>query len=350
MTALRTSTRGVLRIDGSNRHPNQACLVFDKSAELKESPTAVSGSLPLAKPFLRPFADASEVFQSDTGQSAFSLSNKPITDDVVHIAAETRFFAACALDGLMDAAAAFATPPRFLLCVAQPGAVSCLRAPHLLNAFRPVNVPATGSGNVLHPKINTNEVADFPERFIRNVYRDEQEPLAIIAENKVALSLGETEALGLILAHQVGDDNAPCQRGNTDAINTAKTDVLAPAKRDSGVFAEAWPLALVSLVGFDHLSDTADSGVGREFEAFAEFGISDFLQGEFVAESSLEGDPGEPIRAGVEGFDGLAQAFGLLWVRQQLELQRQFHTSILSVKSTNINLGRERRRGHSPVA
>src|SRR5215469_10557849 len=78
---------GITRIDSRYRHAGQSGLVFQKLAQLRESPGVQNGSL--LRPGLDPFADALEFFHGNAALGAFSFGNDLLTDIVVHPRGET---------------------------------------------------------------------------------------------------------------------------------------------------------------------------------------------------------------------------------------------------------------------
>src|SRR5262249_57158037 len=101
------------------------------------------------------------------------------------------------------------------------------------------------------------------------------------------------------------------ERADADAIRPLEADVLAHAERDGGLLAEPGSFRLVALVGFDHLPDAPDRGVGGESEPLSKLLIGDPLEHELVADPPLEGDSREPVGRLVEALDRLAEPGGI---------------------------------------
>ena len=80
----------MLGIDHLDRYDSSLCLVGDKLPKLVKSPSRHASALRLAKPY--PIPDALEIFEGNTPDSAFSLLNDALGEDVIGISTEVGFF------------------------------------------------------------------------------------------------------------------------------------------------------------------------------------------------------------------------------------------------------------------
>ena len=122
-----------------------------------------------------------------------------------------------------------------------------------LNLLRGVLLAVAIHGDVDHAQVHAQKVCGRGLGSVRDVDRDQQEPLAVLAKYQVALTLRPAEPLSLILPHDVGNDHAAFEGRDAHAIGALEADVLAHAERDGRVLAELRSLVLVWLVRFNHL-------------------------------------------------------------------------------------------------
>jgi hypothetical protein len=89
MAAYIAPMAGVPRIDDDHWDASEVGFVLYEAAQLVKRPAAHPGTLRTPKP--RPFADATEIFQSNAALGALGFRNECLTDDVVDIAAKPLF-------------------------------------------------------------------------------------------------------------------------------------------------------------------------------------------------------------------------------------------------------------------
>ena len=85
------------------------------------------------------------------------------------------------------------------------------------------------------------------------VHRDEKEPLAVLAENEVALALGEAEPLDLVLADDERHDHATFERQQAHPVEPLERQDPV-VEGDRGVLAKRGTLVLVPLERFNDLA------------------------------------------------------------------------------------------------
>jgi len=208
-----------------------------------------------------------------------------------------------------------------------------------LNLLRGVLLAVAIHGDVDHAQVHAQEVCGRGLGSVRDVDRDQQEPLAVLAKYQVALTLRPAEPISLILPHDVGNDHAAFEGRDAHAIGALEADVLAHAERDGRVLAELRSLVLVWLVRFNHLGYAPYRCVGRESEPFAKLGIAKLLKRELVGDLPLERDTCQPGGGFVEPFDRRLQLGGRLWIGQELGLERDVHATIVLVLSSKVKTG-----------
>jgi hypothetical protein len=319
MLTLVTGSAGVPRIDVDHVNTGQSRLVIDERTELPEAPTAES-IVSVPAPSLDPIANPFEFFKSDPATGAFGGLNDYLADDVILMLAESSL---CLSDPLQLLFRSLGVP--FL----EPFPLEIVLATDVIDGLPRVLIPVAVRSDVSYSKVNPDEVRGRRLGSIGNVYRDEQEPLAVLAADQIGLPLGPAEPLGLVLSHDERHNDPTIQRTDADPIRPLESDVLTHRVRDSGVLTKLGLACLVSLVGFDDLPQTADRHIRRNAELFAEFLVGDLLEFELVRALMLERHASQPRCRRVESLDRFSQAGSVLRVGQQLNLEREFHADII---------------------
>ena len=324
MSALSTGPTGVSGINSYDGDPGKLALVLDERAELEKRPTPLSGPLSPAKPFPS-LSDALQVFQGDPAIRAFGLGNEPFADDVVGVSPELRF---SLTHSLLRPPNGFWAFPGFLptcRCLVQSPTAFGIADTHCVDLVVGMNLSIGVGGDLANAQIDPDEVRGRDGRSVGRFNGDEQKPLPVLTKHQVRLALGPAESFALVLAHDERDDDTSFQGRNAYSVRPLERDIPAHAERHGGVLFESRLLRLVPFVGFDHLGDDADGGFGWKTESLSDLVVDDLVQGEFVGQSSLEGDVGDPGCCFVESLYRLNQASNLPDIGQKLELERQFH-------------------------
>src|SRR5271157_5594524 len=250
VAALGARPGAVAGVDSLERDPSQRRLVLHERPQLSERPAAHPRSLPLAKP--SPVADALEILHPNTASGVFGLCNELLADLVVDVPLVPRLLPLGSHDRLV------AVPPLAPLgspgCLAQRSSPGSVLDPLGLDLLRGVLGPVAVHGDVDHAQVHADEVRRGRLGPVRDIDRDQQEPLAVLAEHQVALTLGVGKPFGLILPHDEWYEDSSIQGQQAHFIRTLERHhPLVQWHR--GMVAKPRPLVLVALVGFADLRD-----------------------------------------------------------------------------------------------
>ena len=315
VAALSAGTTGVMRINGHQQHSSPYGFVFKEFPQLRKCPTVQNGTL--LSPGLDPSANPVEVFNRDAATGAFSFSNDLLTYHVVYMPSETAFFARELFEAPLRRAgllflkfgsqSAVAMPDRFDMRAGMPDAVRIGR-------------------DIGDTKIDTKKIAGFNRSFIRQVYRTNQVKLAL-AIDQICLSLDSVKPFFLVLAIDQGNDHTAFrERPQTHAIQALETEDPFVI-RDGTVWLEHRTGLFVSRKAFHGFTDSAYCHLRRQAETRTNLGVGQFVDRRLAEYASIESFAGCECRGFVGSLHRFEQASALFSVRQNLQLERQFHYS-----------------------
>ena len=256
MTTRGTGSTGIARIDGHDRYACQCRLVSDEVVELSKAPTREPVAC-VSAARRDPGSDTTQVFQSDTASGALGTGDDPFRDAVVLMPLEASLPATNSLQLLLGSSG---IPPL------QPLALQVVLAASRLGGLAAVPGPIAVHGNVADAQIHAQKVGCRNRSPNRSIDRDQQEPLAVLAQHEIHLSLGMNKLPGLVLADQDRDGQTSCQRPQVHLVDTDEPQDSRVID-DRGMFAELGQLVLVPLVDFADPVDHQDRGLRRESEA-----------------------------------------------------------------------------------
>jgi len=202
------------RVHQNHWDASQACLVLAKEAQLGKGPSRHLSALQLPEP--NPTADVLEVVQGKTTVRVCGRRNECLTDTMLHIPMKAGFPVCRALQGPSDVFRAFPVPLYEMGRPLQPLSPSCIPCTAGLNTSATVPGAATGGGKVDHAKIHTKDVRGGERRAIRDLYDDQQKPLAIVTHDEMTLPglmFHEARAMGHPNRKRV--EHPPSQRQQT---------------------------------------------------------------------------------------------------------------------------------------
>src|SRR5262249_30295686 len=189
-----------------------------------------------------------------------------------------------------------------------------------LDVIAHMHLAVTINGQIYHAEIHSDEIGRGYRLAIRSLNGHEQKPLAVLAPDKVALTVFAVESLGLVFAHDYRNFDPAFERQQGDSINSLERH-HALVVRDAGVFLEARANGFVPAVGFADLGDTADGHLSRESEVIAQLAIVELLKFDLVIGLEAESFAGEPVGGGVESPHSGGKLFSLVPIGQKLSLQ-----------------------------
>ena len=269
-----TGSTGIPGIDYDHWNTIKSCLVLYKEPELVESPSRHPGSLWLAKPC--PVPDAIEVFQGYPATGVFSLRNEPFADHVVHVSSEALLFVTYDFESAFDILGTLALRFGLSCCFLEGLTMDTELLSYTLDSISTVLLPIVRGGDIGNAQVHSYEVGDWCGCAIRHVYRHEQEPLAVLPEYQISLSLGIGKPLLLVLAHDNRDENPSFKSQERNSVYTLEAhDTLIIGHGCVGP--ELGTLVLVPLVGFHYLSNTSNRHLCRQPELRTKIPVVEFL-------------------------------------------------------------------------
>src|SRR5215475_13755220 len=286
MLALGARSARIARINRDHWNPSQFRLVFDEAAQFDERPFRHLVSLRLPEP--SPFADAGQVFKADPAFGVCGFLNDLFRDAMIFARFKPAFLAGESFQFSLDILRARALAFHFSGLPTQGSSDLILLLAYLFSLSAGVDIAVIVGGEIHHAEIHADELCRSDLGSFGRVHANEQKPIAVPTAHKVAFSFCQTEPFALIFAHHERNDDAPFQRQNRNPVNTLKRQDAAVIGH-GGVGAEDWEKAFIPAVS--------------------------------------------PSKALHRGFE----LIGLLFVRQKLNLQSQFHLCALCRQLRSID-------------
>jgi len=180
------------------------------------------------------------------------------------------------------------------------------------------------NGQSYDAEIHADEIGRSSRRAIRRLNGHEQQPLAVLAPEEIALAGFSGESLGLGFPPDDRNEEPAFARQPGDAIRALESH---PPRivRDAGGLLEAGAVGCVPAVSFADLGDTTDDQLSGESEVLAQLAVGAWLKFDLVSGLEAEGFAGEPIGSRVESPHSGRKLCGLIPIGQQLRLQGQLH-------------------------
>ena len=327
MFTLRTHLRGMLGVDNLEQHAGLFRLVADKQAKLVESPATDAVALRLAKP--GSLSDALEVFKGYSSQSAFSLRNDSLREAVVGVAAKPRFSIADAFELLADALAPSVVGRQISRRLKGLPERLVLDA-HLLYVLARVYCSIRVRGQMLDPQIDAEEIVGIQRRQGIGLDHGHQEPLAILAMHQFGVVFDLGKLLGLVVAHDHRQADAPIQRGHGDRgkILVAQQMPVIGHRRQG---TKGHLLGGIPLVGSRYIGRDQTGHLSRQAKAFTQLVVIQLVQAKAIGQLALKSANSQPGTRLVESTHRLLQRRRLLSRRLKLYLYHLFHKDTYSL-------------------
>lgn len=324
VAASRTSAAGIAGIDSHHNYAGQFGLVLDEQPELQEGPTAHSRSLAFLEPC--PAAYSLEVLKSNAAPGAFGNRYESFADYVICVSPETRFLLSEVAQGAtrVSACRSLATETGFAL---QRAARIVMLLPYSFDAIASHPFAIACRGQVDNPKIHTKEFLDFNGCVLWNFNRAKKVELPI-AINQVRLPLDPVESFCLILAINDWNYPTPGKRHQVYFVNALEFQNTVIVGH-CALRLEDRTTCLVALKAFDHFADCTYRHLSGQAESLAKFVIAQSVNRRLAKSPCLETNLGRKTCGGIELFHSCQEQGCLFIVRQELELQGQFHGDIV---------------------
>lgn len=326
VSASRTSPACVSRVNQGDRYARETSFVLQKQSDLRERPGRMPGAL--FTPNRCPGADVRQVFERDSSSGVFGACDELLADYMIGVAAETGFTSG-------ESAQDFLGP--FGAQVLEPLPVAMMSPSYFLDRFTAADIPVTVGGDVDDSKVNTKKVVDFNRRFVWQVNRGVEVETAP-ATDKIALPLDPVEAFPLVLAENQGNKLPSFERKQAHTIHTFEAhQPLIVGHR--AVRLERRTFLAVAPKALDRFANGTNRHLRRETKTLTEFPIAEFMDGGGAESFSLESGTGGVSSGGVELLHRDGEQTALRRIREQLELQCEFHAPILGQKQSVVKCG-----------
>ncbi len=267
VSALGARSAGVPGIYRDHRDASQPGLVLDEGAELEEGPSREPVAS-VSAPSRCPFAYAFEVFKANTAAGALGGLYDLLGNAVIFVLAEPGLLGSGSLHGPADVLG-----PLALSSLGASGLTQC-RTPFAVVLACGVDLLTRellaifGRGDVDDAEVHAHEAGRRDRRGLGQVDRNQQEPLAVVAEDEVGLTLGVGKPFGLVLPEYERDEQPTVERPE---IHTIQADESHDSRvvSDCGVLAKLRPLVAIPFVHFANAMDDQDRCLGRKAESIA---------------------------------------------------------------------------------
>ncbi len=321
MSAAVAALARVPWVHQDDRHASERRLVFDKGAELRESPASHSGALWLPKP--RPRADMRQRFKRNTSLGAFGRRNERLTDTVIDVTPESRFFLGHALQRLSNLLGALPAHLGHGARTLQALAALRVACPTGFHRVPTVRRAIRGCCQVDDAQIHTKHVLRSKQGGFGHLDGTQQIP-GTASIHQIGLPF-DTPLPGALIGatdkrHLNTSTDGP-QARRAQPVEAQHALVVA----DRAIRAERWTDRLVPLETLDRLGNRTYRHLRRQGKRGAHLVVHQMVQGDLPKQprrkARLCGIGGSRVERGHRG----AQGVGLGMRRQESELQGQFH-------------------------
>ena len=321
VTALMTRPRRVGGINYDKGQPPELRLVGDKSLHLSKGPTAHSGALVLPEPC--PRSDVPQVFDGNPALCVFGKLNDLFADAVVLVTTEARLLVPKALQRTTYATRALAALLLAAGLALQPLSAQGTAAADGVHLSPAEHLAVARGGKVHHAEIDTQEVLNFYRHALGHV-NCRVEIKSAITIDEIDLSLDTVEAFALVLAVDHGHDHTARTGQNAARSRTLKTETpFVIGDRAIGT-----KYRRAGLVAPEHLNRFADRAHGQlrgQPILLAQLVVAESVDRGLTEQARLESCARRMCRSRVARRHHVAERSDLLQLRQQLDLQGEFH-------------------------
>ena len=328
--AFGTFPASIARVDGDQQNASNSGLVFEEQKQLRERPGMQNSTL--FSPGLDPLADTGKVFQFEPALGAFSFGNDLLGNTVVDMRGEPSL-----------------TPGEFLqfplgrasLFLLKFGPQLAMPAPDGLNFASAMPLAVRRGCDVGDAKVHSEEFRWSDRRVAGKIYCAVQVELPL-SVNQIGLPLDAVEPLALVLAVEQGNDNAAFwQRPKTNLVHTLEAeDALIVS--DGPVGLEDRADCLVPLKALDGFADSTYCHLCGQSETGANFSVGQFVDRRLTKELGVKAEACRKGGGFIGALHGFEQPLRLCGVRQNLQLERQFHYSGVYISTGRMASGNRR--------
>lgn len=302
------------------RNTHKSSFIREEETQLMERPRALLCSLGPGYRALRTGTDVSKILNSNSLPMGFGLLNNSFGDHMVYIFSETSFTTGQLFEMPLSRLRTFLLESRTKLLHTLSVLFDSLSAKRL--TFR---VSCQSGYAQIDSKGTTFR---FIRRGSRNVKGYCKVEGAVTIE-QIGLSFDRVHTGLLVATHAEGDKHSPLQCQERDFIQPFKghqTFIIGYGPFRS----EGWLIALVPLVAVNNLTNSSNSHLRRQIEAFADITIDHLLKLKFVSELLIEGCLSDIVTRIIESMHRLKKSGMLFWRWSQFQEHGLFHTGIIA--------------------
>ena len=304
---------GVARVNRDQRDTCKGGLVLQKQQQLGKRPGMQNSTL--LAPGLDPSANTRKVFELQSASGAFSFGNDLLGNIVVHPGCKAALLTGEQLQPALGSAG---------LLLLELGAQPAMPMANRLEFGPGVSLSIGVAGDVRNAEIHTEKVCRHNRRAGWKIDRAIQVELPL-AVDQIGLALDAVKPLLLVFAvHQRSNHAALWQRPQTHFIEALESeDTLVVG--DSPVWFEDRTFGLIAGEALDSFTDGAYRHLGRQPEAGANLRVCQLVDRRLAEDLRIEPFTRRERSRFIGAFHRCQQPFGLLGVRQKLQLERQLH-------------------------
>src|SRR2546423_956400 len=184
-------------------------------------------------------------------------------------------------------------------------------------------------------QVNAKRSSHFVRSWCRDFKSHRQIEDALTIE-KISLPLDGIHTRLLVSSNTEGNKNSSLKRQEGDMRQSLKghhTRVIdnRPFWLERGLD------ALVTLIGFTGLADTANSQLSRKLEGSAQLTIDQLLQCKLIGGLRSPGNRSHVVRCCIELVHGVKQSVGLFFSWDKLQEHRLFHSMMIPLLRDSVN-------------
>jgi hypothetical protein len=329
ISAGRTLSTGVARIDRKQGNPSARCFVRQKEAQLVEGPA--SQNCTLLFPNRYSIVNPGQFLDRDSTMSAFGFGNDLLRNAMVHVGGKTKLSATQSLKLALGAARAARL---------QLGPQTAVAVAHVVDPAARQGRVVRGRSNRLDSQIDAKKILHGLRGRVWYIAGGGQVELAA-AENQVGFTLLRFQKFFLTFSSRVCDLDSSIDGPDAGHIRLVGED--ARVVPNGSVLGKP-PLGfLVELVGICDLGKHAYDDLSAQRKPLAGRMVKQFMQGVLAENFALPRSFADPVATCVCPFNRIEQRLTLVGICVQSDFSGQFQSCSLPQRQIQSN-------GYSAIA
>ena len=329
ITTRGTRPAGISGVHENHFYPRYPGFVGDKLSQLIKCPRGEFASLRLTSP--DPFTDASQILHGNSAPCAFSLSNQPLGNGMVHVASKVPFLRLALLEEPSGCLGPLLLESGPKFSVSLPQAVQ-------MPAGEGFSIGI--DGNVDDPQVNSQEVLRISRRGLIHFTDGIQKETAIVVD-EIGLSLAGLEEFPLPISGLEGNFSPPAYSPNGHIVRVVAQDAVIVGNRAS--WAERSPDLAVQFVGIGYLGDTSYNDLSRKKKLFPHVLVGELVKPELSEGLTIQCYLRDVITGSIGLLHSLKEGLGLFWRRLKFDVGHKFHGLSLTLFSLFVKYRKEER-------